>query len=380
MQRGLLQMEHSRNRRLHRRRCFFFGLSLAVIAAIFLVLLLVGRTGSEEKIRVGIVMSGSSDEDGWNKKQYSGVQAACKKLGSQLFVKEGIEEEETACAQAVDELASEGAQMIILNSYGYTKLMKKSVQKYPDISFFGTAAELEEDNFSSYFSRMYQARYLAGIVAGMTTRTGKIGYVAAMSNSEVNRGISAFARGVRRGNKDAEVIVSFTGSWNDAGIERKLARSLIEKESVDVLTYHQNQSNVVDVAEEAGIASIGYNDKLTGKSDNYLTAAVCNWEVLYETIIRKHMKGRANEKKCYWMGLESNVVGLDTFSSRVTPEIREEVEKARQEILDGQDVFTGLIYDHNGKKRCDAGESISDASLLEHFDWLVEGVRIHEEN
>lgn len=380
MQRGLLQMERSKKRKMHRQRYFFTGLSLAVIAAIFLVLFLVGRTGSDKKVSVGIVMSGPSDEDGWNKKQHTGVQTACEKLGVRLLVKEGVEEEETACMQAVDELASEGAQMIILNSYGYTKLMKKSVQKYPDISFFGTAAELQEDNFSSYFSRMYQARYLAGIVAGMTTRTGKIGYVAAMSNSEVNRGISAFARGVRRGNKDAEVVVAFTGSWNDAETEKKLAGSLIEKDGVDVLTYHQNQSNVVDVAEEAGIASIGYNDELTGKSDNYLTAAVCNWEVLYENIIREHMKGRANEKKCYWMGLESNVVGLDTFSSRVTPEICEEVEKARQEILDGQDVFTGLIYDNNGKKRCDAGESISDASLLEHFDWLAEGVRIHEEN
>ena len=380
MQRGLLQMEYSKKRKMQRRRYFFTGMSLVVIAAIFLVLFFVGRTGGEKKVSVGIVMSGPSDEDGWNKKQYTGVQEACEKLGVRLIVKEGVEEQEGACTQAVEELADEGARMIILNSYGYTKLAKKSVRKHPEISFFGTAAELQEDNFSSYFSRMYQARYLAGIVAGMTSRTGKIGYVAAMSNSEVNRGISAFTRGVRRGNKNAEVIVAFTGSWNNADKEKKLAKALIDQDGVDVLTYHQNQSNVVDVAEEAGIASIGYNDDLIGKSDNYLTAAVCNWEVLYENIIREHMKGRANEKKCYWMGLESNVVGLDTFSSRVTPAVREEVEKARQEILDGQDVFTGVIYDRSGKKRCDAGESISDASLLEHFDWLVEGVKIHEEN
>lgn len=378
MQRGLLQMEH--NRKLHRRRYYFFGMCIVVVAAIFLVLFLVGRRGSEPKIRVGIVMSGSVDEGGWNSKQYAGVQKACEKLGARLLVKEGVKEQESVCTQAVEELVDEGAQMIILNSYGYTKLAKNSVRKHPDISFFGTAAELDEDNFSSYFSRMYQARYLAGIVAGMTSKTGKIGYVAAMSNSEVNRGISAFTRGVRRVNEDAEVIVAFTGSWNNAAREKKLAQSLIDQDGVDVLTYHQNQANVVDVAEKAGIASIGYNDELTGKSDNYLTSAVCNWEVLYENIIREHMRGRANEKKCYWMGLDSNVVGLDTFSPKVTQAVRDEVEKAKKEILDGQDVFTGLIYDRNGKKRCDEGESISDASLLEHFDWLVEGVRIHEED
>lgn len=70
-------------------------------------------------------------------------------------------------------------------------------------------------NFNNYFGRIYQARYLSGIVAGMNTKSNKIGYVAAMdsTNSEVTGGIDAFAMGIYSVNQNAKVYVKVTNSW-----------------------------------------------------------------------------------------------------------------------------------------------------------------------
>ncbi len=88
-------------------------------------------------------------------------------------------------------------------------------KKYPDIYFaHGTGYKSNGKNFVNYFGRIYQARYLSGIVAGMNTKTDKLGYVAAMdsSNSEVTGGIDAFALGVYSVNPDAKIYVKVTNS------------------------------------------------------------------------------------------------------------------------------------------------------------------------
>ena len=80
-----------------------------------------------------------------------------------------------------------------------------------------------------------------------------IGYVAAMDNSEVNRGINAFTLGVQSVNPEATVHVTYTGAWDNKEKEQQEAYTLVKECGVDVLSYHQNQSFIVDVAEEMGV-------------------------------------------------------------------------------------------------------------------------------
>ena len=151
-----------------------------------------------------------------------------------------------------------------------------------------------------------------------------------------------------------------------------------EKE-VDVITYHQNQDFVVSEADKNGVYSIGYHIISKDMSSKYLTSVVCNWQILYEEIMKQYLQGNANSEENYWIGLDKGAVDLTVFSSEVSSEILEELEKAKGEILEGRDVFSGLIYDNTGVLRCDEGEIIRDKTLLEQFDWFVEGVEIYEE-
>lgn len=349
-----------------------------VLFAIVAVILFFGRE-EEQGTKIGFVMTGSVEEHGWNGMHYDGVKAACNKLGTVLLVRENVKEFSGECIEAIRELAEEGVGMIILSSYGYAEEARAVVKEYPQIVFYVNSSEYHDVNMTSYFARIYQARYLAGIVAGKKTISGKIGYVAAMENNEVNRGINAFALGVRRVNPGAEVVVSWSGDWDNEEKEKQAAYDLIREEQADVLTCHQNRANVVEVAEAEGIYSIGYHIAPEQRSDKNLTTVSCNWNPVYEEIIRAYLVGKGNVKDNYWIGLETDAVGLSPYSAEVEETIVQEVEQAKQEILSGRDVFSGKIIDNTGILRCGEKESISDEVILEQFDWFVEGVRIYEE-
>ncbi len=356
---------------------FIFIYSALLLTALSLILKF-GASPNDAVEKIGFITTGDVSDTGWSAINYLGVKAACEELGVELIPYFEIPEHDGSCLKAVDELASAGAGMIILNSSGYSEDMEKYLPDYSDIAFYGTSTDHVASNLTSYSSRLYQARYLSGIVAGMHTKAGKIGFVAADKTTEVYRGINAFTLGVRRVSPDAQVVVAWTGSLTDKEKEMELAEKLIREEGVDVLTYHQNQPHVIDMAERAGIASIGYYEPATNVSDNYLTCAMCDWAPLYKSLIQEYLRGQANTSKYDWLGLESNVIILTEFSPLVSDSARTEVEAAIQEILSGKDVFSGKIYDNLGNVRCGEGEAMSDDTLMYDMDWLAEGVCEYE--
>lgn len=348
-----------------------------VLIAVLAVIGLSGfQRGSEHKI--GLIITGKTTDSGWNGAHYNGVISACEQLDTELIVKEDIAEGNGSCAKAIQELVNEGAQMIILSSYSYPMEAKDVIESYPDIAFYAISSEYTADNLTSYFGRMYQARYLAGIIAGMQTENNSIGYVAAMPNAEVNRGINAFTLGVRRVNPDANVYVCWTNSWDDSEKETAAAEKLLNDMSVDVMTYHQNQHYTAQAADKAGAYSIGYNEVADGLSDKHLTAAVWNWDSLYYQIIREFVQGKPNEVQRRWFEISSGVVGLSELSPQVGDATIQALETAKSELDGLNDVFSGIIYDNNGILRCSEGESLSDDTMLTDMDWFVDGVVIYE--
>ena len=360
------------------KRMALLAVLVVLIVILIAVLLFAGRTVSKKE-KIGFIMTGSIGEEGWNGMHYKGVLEACNNLDVELLVKENIKEFQGDCGPAIEDLVKQGCRMIVLSSYGYPEEASDIIQKYPEVSFYINAFDYHADNVTSYFSRLYQARYLAGIVAGLKTQSNKIGYVAAMPTSEVNRGINAFTLGARRVNPDAVVTVAWSNAWDDEQEERRQAENLIENTGVDVITYHQNQTYVADEAEKAGIYSISYHKKLENCSDKHLTAVVCDWALTYEAIIRQYLRGNSADVKIYWVGMDENAVKLADYSDEVTEEIQSEVAKATNEILVGHDVFSGVIYDNGGTLRCKENQAIRDEILLEQMDWYVEGVEFYEE-
>ena len=151
--------------KLNKKRTALLGIFVLLVAILVAVLLFMGRSSSKKE-KIGFVMTGSIGEEGWNGMHYEGVSAACRNLGVELYVKENIIEFTGECGPAVEDLVKQGCKMIILSSYGYAEEVKDVIEKYPQISFYTNSFEYHADNVTWYFSRMYQARYLAGIEIG----------------------------------------------------------------------------------------------------------------------------------------------------------------------------------------------------------------------
>lgn len=351
--------------------------ALLLLFAVFTTILLFGDEKDEKNQPViGFVLTGGMNDRGWNGRHYEAIASVTKKLGLKLLVKENVSENTGECPAAIRELAAAGADMIFLTSYNYPEEAKDIVSDYPRIAFGTISAKYTAKNMTANFARLYQGRYLSGIIAGMRTKSNVIGYVAAMENSEVKRGLNAFALGVQRVNPNAKVVVAFTGSWEDDAVETANARRLVKEAGADVLTYHQNQRAVANACEEMEVDFIGYHEPLEGYSPHCLTSVACRWEAYYSDIVHRYLKKELNREKVHWIGVEKDAVYLAPYSSLVTDEMIKQVEQARQEILNGFLVFSGEIYDNQGILRCEKGESLSDNTLLEHVDWMAKGIEV----
>ena len=200
-----------------------------------------------------------------------------------------------------------------------------------------------------------------------------------MPNSEVNRGINAFTLGVKKVNPEAKVIVAWSNSWDDADKEKDLAKKLIDEKSVDVITYHQNMPNVIEIAEDRDVYSIGYHENYDGASDKFLTAVEFKWDVTYKELLLDYIRGKSDVVNTYWFGMDKDAVGLTDMSPVISQDVLSEVEAAKLEIVSGYAIFSGKIYDNNGVLRCDDGEIVSDQILMKSMDWYVKGVEVYEE-
>lgn len=283
-------------------------------------------------------------------------------------VPEGAEAERT-----LNQYVRDGYNLIFTTSFGYMDPTINVAKSNPDVTFMHCSGFKTADNVGTYFGRMYQPRYLSGMIAGKMTESNTIGYVAAHPIPEVIRGINAFALGVRSVNPEATVRVVWTQTWYDPAKEREAAESLLDV-GADVIAQHQDTPAPQQAAEKRGHYSIGYNSDMTSFAPAaHLTAPVWNWASYYKKVAEQVHDGTWTSGQ-YWGGLEDGIVGLSPYSDLVPQDVRDLVEAKKAEIVAGTwDVFTGPINDQDGNEMVAEGETIPDQDLL-GMTVFVEGV------
>ena len=334
---------------------------------------------TKNQTKVGFVFNHVKDDASWGQAHYEAMEYCKAELNLLVDYRESVPMDER-CVSVMEELIAEGCKIIICNSYEYGEYEKKVADEHPDVYFFHATGVDEGENFASYFGRMYQMRYLCGIVAGLQTQTNEIGYIAAFDISEVNRGINSFTLGVKSVNQRAKVYVRFCDSWMDDELTRTAAEKLFDGHNIDVMTVHSDSLAAYDVADERGIWIIGYNcDNSERYPEHFLTAAVWKWESFYLPKIREVLQDKFVGRH-YWDGVERGIVGLSPFTEHVKEGTYEQVEEQLRRIEDGVfDVFYGPVYDSKGRIRVKRGECMTDDAMLNSFDWYVTGVRIDED-
>ncbi|GHV91760.1 BMP family ABC transporter substrate-binding protein [Spirochaetia bacterium] len=288
---------------------------------------------------------------------YAGILKMQQALGlqdDQVIHKTDVSDvDPVAVEYGMRECIARGANIIIATSDGYMETCGKLAAEFPNVIFATTAgAEHNETNLTNYFGRVYQARYLSGIVAGLKTATNKIGYVAAMGkeNNEVTCGLNAFALGVESVNPLAGVYVVVTSDWYDPDGETRAARALIE-DGCDVIAQHCDTGNPQIEAGKAGVWGIGYNEDMENLAPAaVLTSVLWRWEVYYTDLVQSVMDG-AFTTEPYLGNMTGGIVSLARINESIAaPGTTDIMTRARDQIFnDGFDIFYGEMLTNDGQ-------------------------------
>ncbi|MEZ5932277.1 MAG: BMP family ABC transporter substrate-binding protein [Alphaproteobacteria bacterium] len=343
---------------------FLAGLSLPASAAIAAV----------DDVKAGFIYPGPVGDAGWAYSHDIGRQA----LDELPFVSgtsyiESVPEDPKLVTDALEKLVAEGDNLIFGASYGYMDPLIEAAKRHPDVVFMHASGFKTHANAGTYFGRIYQARYLSGIVAGAMTKSNVLGYVAAFPIPEVIRGINAFTLGAQSVNPEVQVKVVWTETWYGPGIEHEKANEVLNA-GADVITIHQDSPAALQAAQQHGAYAIGYHSDMKAFApEATLTSAVWNWAGLYMQIASEMHDGTWKPDQI-WAGLDEGVVGLAPISEKVPADVRGLVEQRRQAIVDKTlRVFEGPIRDTGGDIRVPSGQLVSDADLLT-MDYYVLGV------
>ncbi|NLX77774.1 MAG: BMP family ABC transporter substrate-binding protein [Clostridiaceae bacterium] len=354
---------------------------LCLLVAILSVAMVLTGCSSDQKgagggkLKVGFIYIGTAGEPGYTYAHEQGRLYAEEKLGDKVefVIQENVSDTDDSIVAVMQSMIEQGCKVIFANSYGFMDYMYDMAQEHPDVVFLHCSGSKSRENMLNYFGRIYQARYLSGIVAGMKTETNKIGYVAAHPIPEVIRGINAFTLGVRSVNPNATVEVVWTSTWYDPSLEKAAAISLLDK-GCDVIAQHQDTTGPQIAAQERGKWCIGYNcDTADIVPESFLTAPIWNWGPYYTDQIQKVLDGTWKSEN-YWGGMEDGVVKLAPLTKNAPAGAQEKVDEMTQKIINGEfKVFEGPIKDQSGNVKVPEGKVMTDDELLS-FDWFVEGV------
>ena len=352
----------------------FSSRSGAVIRSVLLAIIFLTTLPTQAAIKAAFIYVGPANPVGWSHQHELGRQAIERQFGTQVetsfveFVPEG-----RGSREVLQKLADEN-DIVFATSLGYMIPSASIARKNPQVKFEHATGNRSADNLANYATRAYEPRYLAGIVAGNMTRSGKIGYVAAHAVPEVIRGINAFALGVKAANPDAVVEVEWAKSWYAPEKATQLANKLMDK-GADVITHHTDSPAVAEAAEKRQVYVIGYHSDMSAYAPKYhLASVVHDWAPYYVKRIQAVLDNRwASSSE--WSGMKESTSRLTNLSDNIPPLIRAEIERVQAEIMAGEkQIFVGPIVNHRGRTRVKEGQSLSDDEL-DRMNWYVDGVK-----
>lgn len=339
---------------------------------------------SKDSIKVGVIhLSDPAEGSGYTYTHDIGIMGMQQNLGlsdSQIIRKINVNDsDKEATRKAIKECIDEGCNIIFSTSWGYMETTAQMAEEYPDVYFsHGTGYMSNGKNFNNYFGRIYQPRYLSGIVAGMNTKTNKIGYVAAMGseNSEVTGGIDAFALGVYSVNPSAQIYVKVTNSWYDPAAEKAAASTLLNM-NCDVIAQHCDTTYPQLLAQQKNVYSIGYNSDMSKDApDACLCSVIWNWSAYYTAAVQSVIDGTWDGSN-YYGGMNENIVGITQLADFCKSGTQQKVDEAKKDIISGKlGIFDGVIETNTGTTVGESGKTLKDSDITGNINWYFKTVTL----
>jgi basic membrane protein A and related proteins len=354
------------------RKTFMRG-ALSAIAMLPILAASSVASAADQPLGVGFVYVSPIGEAGWTTQHDIGRKELEKNLKGKVTTKfvENVPEGADA-ERVIRDLAQQGNKLIFTTSFGYMNPTLKVAKQFPDVKFVHLTGYKTAPNVATANARFYEARYLAGVLAGKMSKSHVAGYVAAFPIPEVLQGINAFTRGMRSVDPKSEVKVIWVNSWFDPGKERDAAITLMGQ-GADIVTHHTDSTAVVQAAEEKGKYAVAYHSDMHKFGPKAQIGAVTHhWGAYYTKAAQQVIDGTWKTNSV-WGGIKDGMVKLEGMGPAVPADVKAVVAAKEKDIVAGKlSPFDGPVKDNEGKVRHEKG-ALSDDELSK-MDYYVEGV------
>ncbi len=365
------------NAGISRRRLLKAG--AAGFAAATLPIGIIGRALAADEVVLGAVYVGPRDDFGWNQAHAVAMEILKGVANVKVLEEENVPETD-ACAKSMESMINlDGANLILGTSFGYfDPFMVDLAKKYPDVQFRHAAPLWSKDkhpmNLGGYFCFLNQAHFVNGVAAGLSSASGKIGFVAAKPIPTVLSNINSVLLGARSVRPDAEVQVIFTGDWSMPVREAEAANALVDA-GCDVLTCHVDGPKVViETAEGRGVKSCGHNASQAPLAPKgFITGAEYKWETIYKMFADMLAKGEALPNVVVG-GYDNDMVQNTAYGAGATPEAIKAADAAIAGLKEKKPIYVGPLKDNTGKVVLEATYDNYDP-VLDGMNFLLEGIK-----
>lgn len=328
------------------------GISLILTTRIFVVaglLACVSLSGctkrpSAEKMSmtIGLVLDkGGKDDKSFNSAAVAGAERAARELG--VVIKDVESPDDAAFEPAMRTFAERGMPLIIAIGFAQADPMKKVAPQFPNTHFAVVDAIVEGPNVSSLMFEEHEGSYLVGYLAGLATKTNKVGFVGGMEVALIRRFLLAYEAGVKAANPKAEVFNNFVGitaaAWANPNKGKELALSQISQ-GADIIFHAAGASGmgVFDAVEEKKAYAIGVDSNQNGvKPGRVLTSMLKRVDNAVYEVIKDQLSGQF-KAGTHAFGLKDKGIdyAVDANNEALIAPYTKKLEEVRANIVAGK--------------------------------------------
>jgi len=327
----------------------------------------------KDKVKAAFVYVGPTGDHGWTYRHDIGRQQVEEAFGDRVettfveSVPEGADAE-----RVMTQLALQGNDIIFATSFGYMDPLMSVAKKFPDVKFEHATGYKQSENAANYGLKLYQARHVQGIIAGMMTKTNTICYIASFPIPEVMREINTFYLGAKKMNPDVDLKVTWVYTWYDPGKEKDAAVAMIQQ-GCDIVAQHTDSPAPLQAAEEAGVLGFGQaSDQMKFAPNAQLTATIDNWGPYYIRKVGQVLDGTW-ETGDYFGHMNEDAVQMAPFAN-MPADVQAEAQRVKDAISAGELFgFTGPINKQDGTVFLKEGE-VATRQQLDTMMFYVEGI------
>ena len=321
------------------------------------------------RLKVGFVHYGTALTSDWTYAHDLGRLYLEDQMGTTLTTKvyDGIRTGDGSMA-AIEQAVSEGCQVIFTTSPRFLNSSIRASIRYPEVKILNCSLNTYSGHLRTYYGRLYEAKFLVGMLAGILSGSGRIGYMADFPIFGTAASINALALGVQMVDPEAKGYLSWSSlkggggepALKDAGV------SLISGPDLLAPAHAPSPYGLYRTGEPGGIS---------------LASSIWHWGKFYHRILQTIVNGRWSrslpvsdgDSINYWWGISSGII--DVICSKSIPaRSRRLMELVKDQIVNGSfQIFSGALYDQEGILRSPGAAELSPAQII-HMDWLASNV------